>query len=90
MPVKRKRYVKNMDKMWKMYDKSMTSLMAPMCGRLLMVFIHGKLRMDDIHGRLHMVDYIRHLCRHVNDVRELCKCMHGCYMCNKYMILYKW
>ena len=45
MPVKRKRYVKNMDKVWKTYDKSMTSLMALMCGVLQMVFIHGKLRM---------------------------------------------
>lgn len=45
MPVKRKRYVKNMDKVWKTYDKSMTSLMALMCGRLLMAFMNGELRM---------------------------------------------
>lgn len=70
MPVKRKRYVKNMDKMWKTYDKSMTSLMALMCGQLQMVFTHGRLRMDDIHGRLHMVNYTWCLCRHVNDVRK--------------------
>lgn len=70
MPVKRKRYVKNMDKVWKTYDKSMTSLMALMCGILQMAFIHGKLRMDDIHGRLHMVNYTWYLCRHVNDVRK--------------------
>lgn len=70
MPVKRKRYVKNMEKMWKTYDKSMTSLMALTCGILQMVFIHGKLRMDDIHGRLHMVDYMWCLCRHVNDVKK--------------------
>ena len=59
-----------MDKVWKTYDKSMTSLMALMCGILQMVFIHGRLRMDDIHERLHMVNYIRHLCRHINDVRK--------------------
>ena len=57
MPVKRKRYVKNMDKVWKKYDKSTTSLMVLMCGVLQMVFIHGRLRMDDIHGRLHMAVY---------------------------------
>ena len=60
MPVKRKRYVKNMDKMWKMYDKSMTSLMALMCGQLLMAFMNGELRMVDYEwtstcGYLHMV-----------------------------------
>lgn len=70
MPVKRRRYVKIMDKVWKKYDKSMTPLMASMCGRLRMAFIHGKLRMDDIYGRLRMVDYLWRLCRHVNDVRK--------------------
>ena len=70
MPVKRKRYVKNMDKVWKTYDKSMTSLMALMCGILQMVFIHGRLRMDDIHGRLHMVNYTWYSYWHVNDVRK--------------------
>ena len=60
MPVKRKRYVKNMDKVWKTYDKSMTSLMALMCGRLHMVFMTGELRMVDYvwsttYGLLHMV-----------------------------------
>ena len=80
MPVKRKRYVKNMDTVWKTYDKSMTSLMALMCGILQMVFIHGRLRMDDIRGRLHMVNYTWCLCRHVNDVRKSCKCTCGCYM----------
>ena len=48
-----------MDKVWKRYDKSMTPLMALMCGILQMVFIHGRLRMDDIHGRLHVVTYVR-------------------------------
>ena len=70
MPVKRRRYVRNMEKVWIKCDKSMTSLMVLMCGRLLMAFIHGRLRMDDIHGRLHMVDYMWCLCRHVNDVRK--------------------
>ena len=37
--------MKNMDKVWKTYDKSMTSLMALMCGRLLMAFMNGELRM---------------------------------------------
>ena len=45
MPVKRKRCVKNMENVWKTYDKSMTSLMAFMCGRLLMAFMNGELRM---------------------------------------------
>lgn len=71
--------MKNMDKVWKTYDKSMTSLMALMCGILQMVFIHGRLRMDDIHGRLHMVNYTWCLCRHVNDVRKSCKCMYVLY-----------
>lgn len=62
--------MKNMDKVWKTYDKSMTSLMALMCGRLQMVFIHGKLRMDNIYGHLHMADYMWYLYRHVNDVRK--------------------
>ena len=70
MPVKRKRYVKIMNKMWITYDKSMTSIMALMRGVLQMVFIHGRLRMDDIHGRLHVVNYTWCLCRHVNDVRK--------------------
>ena len=52
--------MKNMDKMWKMYDKSMTSLMALMCGQLLMAFMNGELRMVDYEwtstcGYLHMV-----------------------------------
>lgn len=60
MPVKRKRYVKNMDKVWKTYDKSMTSLMVLMCGQLLMAFMNGELRMASYlwlstHGYLHMV-----------------------------------
>ena len=59
-----------MDKKWTKCDKSMTSLMALMCGILQMVFIHGRLRMDDIHGRLQMVNYMWYLCRHVNDVRK--------------------
>ena len=70
MPVKRKRYVKNMDKVWIKYDKSMTSLMALMCGRLRMVFMNGELRVDDMYGHLHMVDYTWFLYRHVNDVRN--------------------
>lgn len=37
--------MENMDKVWKTYDKSMTSLMALMCGRLLMAFMNGELRM---------------------------------------------
>ena len=37
--------MKNMDKVGKTYDKSMTSLMALMCGRLLMAFMNGELRM---------------------------------------------
>ena len=45
MPVKRKRYVKIMDKVWIKCDKSMTSLMAFMYGRLLMAFMNGELRM---------------------------------------------
>lgn len=57
MPVKRRRYVKIMDKTWIKCDKSMTSLMALMCGVLQMVFIHGKLRMDDIYGHLHVAIY---------------------------------
>lgn len=90
MPVKRRRYVKIMDKAWRKCDKSMTSLMVFMCGRLLMAFMTGELRMDNIYGHLHMADYMWYSYWHVNDVRELCKYMHGCYMCNKYMILYKW
>lgn len=39
--------MKNMDKTWKKYDRSMTSLMALMCGRLLMAFMDGTLRMVD-------------------------------------------
>lgn len=62
--------MKNMDKVWKTYDKSMTSLMALMCGRLRMAFMHVRLRMDDIHVRLRMIDYMWCLCRHVNDVRK--------------------
>lgn len=62
--------MKIMDKVWKTYDKSMTPLMAFMCGILQMVFIHGKLRMDNICGRLHMANYTWYLCRHVNDVRK--------------------
>jgi len=69
-----------MDKVWKTYDKSMTSLMALMCGILQMVFIHGRLRMNYIYGRLRMVDYMWCLYQHVNDVRKSCKCMYGCYM----------
>lgn len=57
MPVKRKRYVKNMDKMWIKCDKSMTPLMALICGVLQMVFIHDRLRMDCICGHLRTVDY---------------------------------
>lgn len=82
--------MKNMDKIWRKYDKSMTPLMALMYGGLQMLFIHGRLRMDNIHGRLHMVNYTWYLFRHVNDVRKLCKYMHGCYMSDIYMILYKW
>lgn len=59
-----------MDKVWIKRDKSMTSLMAFMCGRLLMAFMNGELRMDDIHVRLRMIDYMWCLCRHVNDVRK--------------------
>lgn len=62
--------MKIMEKVWKTYGKSMTSLMALMCGRLQMVFIHGRLRMNYIYGRLRMVDYMWCLCRHVNDVRK--------------------
>ena len=47
MPVKRNRCVKNMDKVWKKYDKSMTSLMAFMYEQLLMAFMNGTLRMVD-------------------------------------------
>ena len=59
MPVKRRSYVKNMDKVWKKYDKNMTSLMALMCGRLLMAFMNGKLPMasyvwSSTYGLLHM------------------------------------
>lgn len=39
--------MKNMDKVWKKYDKSMTSLMASMYGQLLMAFMNGTLRMVD-------------------------------------------
>lgn len=70
MPVKRKRRVKNMDKVWIEYDKNMTSLMMLICGILQMVFIHDRLRMDDIHGHLHMVNYIWYLYQHVNDVKK--------------------
>ena len=59
-----------MDKVWKTYDKSMTSLMALMYGRILMAFMDGKLRMDNIYGHLHMADYMWYLYRHVNDVRK--------------------
>ena len=45
MPVKRKRYVKIMENVWITYDKSMTSLMAFMCGQVLMAFMNGELRM---------------------------------------------
>ena len=45
MPVKRKRYVKNMDKAWTKYDKSMTPLMVLICGQLRMVFMNDELRM---------------------------------------------
>ena len=45
MPVKRKKYVKNMENVWTKCDKSMTSLMALMCGHLLMAFMNGELRM---------------------------------------------
>ena len=62
--------MKIMDKVWKTYDKSMTSLMVFMCGVLQMVFTHGRLRMDNIYGRLHMVDYMWHSYRHINDVRK--------------------
>lgn len=82
--------MKIMDKVWKTYDKSMTSLMALMCGILQMVFIHGKLRMDDIRGHLHMVGYMWYLCRHVNDVRKSCKCTHGLYIRCLIKVLYKW
>ena len=37
--------MKIMDKVWKRYDKSMTPLMALMCGQLLMAFMNGELRM---------------------------------------------
>lgn len=90
MPVKRKRYVKNMDKVWIKCDKSMTPLMALICGVLQMVFIHGKLRVDYICGRLRMVNYTWCLCRHVNDVRKQCRYTYGCYMSDIYMTLYKW
>lgn len=82
--------MKIMDKVWKRYDKSMTPLMALMCGVLQMVFIHGRLRMSYIHGRLRMVDYIWYLYRHVNDVRKLCKCTHGRYIRGLIKMLYKW
>lgn len=39
--------MKNMDKVWKKYDKSTTSLMAFMYGQLLMAFMNGTLRMVD-------------------------------------------
>lgn len=90
MPVKRKRYVKIMDKVWKRYDKSMTPLMTLMYGILQMVFIHGRLRMDCMHVRLRVVDYTWCLCRHVNDVRKQCRYTYECYMSDIYMILYKW
>ena len=45
MPVKRKRYVKIMENVWITYDKRMTSLMAFMCGQVLMAFMNGELRM---------------------------------------------
>ena len=59
MPVKRKSYVKNMDKVWIKYDKSMTPLMALICGRLPMAFMRGKLLManylwSSTHGHLRM------------------------------------
>lgn len=57
MPVKRKRYVKNMNTLWKTYDKSMTSLMVLIYGQLHMAFMYVRLRMDDIHGRLRMAIY---------------------------------
>ena len=90
MPVKRRRYVKFMDKLWRKCDKSMTPLMTLMYGGLLRVFIHGRLRMDNIYGYLHVVDYTWFSCRHVNDVRKLCERTHGCHMSGIYMILYKW
>ena len=62
--------MKNMENVWKTYDKSMTSLMAFMYGRLLMAFMYVKLRMDCMHVRLRMVDYMWCLYRHVNDVRK--------------------
>ena len=37
--------MKNMDKVWIKCDKSMTPLMAFMCGQVLMAFMNGELRM---------------------------------------------
>ena len=59
MPVKRRRYVKIMDNVWITCDKSMTSLMALICGQVLMAFMNGELRMasylwSSTHGYLHM------------------------------------
>ena len=45
MPVKRRGYVKIMEKAWTKYDKSMTPLMVLICGRLRMAFMNGELRM---------------------------------------------
>ena len=60
MPVKRKRYVKNMDKVWIKCDKSMTPLMVLICGQLLMAFMNDELRMasylwSSTHGYLRMI-----------------------------------
>ena len=60
MPVKRKRYVKNMENVWIKCDKNMTPLMALMYGRLHMAFMTGGLRMasytwTSTYGRLHVV-----------------------------------
>ena len=59
-----------MEKVWRKYDKSMTSLMVLIYGQLHMAFMNGELRMDDIHGRLHMVNYMWCLYQHINDVRK--------------------
>ena len=37
--------MKIMDTVWKKCDKSMTSLMVFICGRLLVAFMNGELRM---------------------------------------------
>ena len=51
--------MRNMEKVWIKYDKSMTSLMALMYGRLRMAFMNGELRMasylwSSTHGYLPM------------------------------------